>query len=92
MYGLMIWFVWLLAMKTTLNLDDELLRRAKARAAAMGKTLTAFVEEALRGQLAPRRERGPAFRLRLPTERGAAPPAVDIADRDALYDLMEGRR
>lgn len=78
-------------MKTTLNLDDDLLRRAKSRALAAGKTLTAFVEDALRAQLTPRPERAAPFVLRLPTERGTAPPAVDIADRDALYDAMEGR-
>ncbi|MDQ3710158.1 MAG: type II toxin-antitoxin system VapB family antitoxin [Actinomycetota bacterium] len=38
-------------MKTTLNLDDELLRRAKRRAAARGTTLTALVEEGLRAAL-----------------------------------------
>ncbi len=41
-------------MKTTLNLDDDLLRRAKSSALAAGKTLTAFVEDALRAQLTPR--------------------------------------
>jgi len=38
-------------MKTTLNLDDELLGRAKRRAAARGTTLTALVEEGLRAAL-----------------------------------------
>jgi hypothetical protein len=29
------------------------------------------------------------FKLKLPVVAGRRPPALDIADRDALYDLME---
>jgi hypothetical protein len=76
-------------MKTTLDLDDELLRLAKKRAAAAGLTLRAYVEDALRSQLLPRPQQRRHFRLELPIVEGRAPPAVNIADRDALYDLME---
>jgi len=38
-------------MKTTLDLDDELLKRAKARAARESKSLTALIEEGLRLRL-----------------------------------------
>lgn len=74
-------------MKTTLNLDDELLHQAKQRAARRGSTLTAVIEDALRSSLSapPRRE---GFRLRLPTVAGARLPAVDPADRGALHDRM----
>ncbi len=77
-------------MKTTLNLDDQLLERAKRRAAERGTTLTAVVEDALRvalDEMAPE----PGYRLDLPVVRGVRPPAVDPADRSALYDLMEER-
>jgi len=74
-------------MKTTLNLDAELLRRAKERAAQRGTTLTAVVEDALRTRLDTPAPRQP-FRLRLPTVRGVRPPGVDPADRNALHDLM----
>ena len=77
-------------MKTTLNLDDHLLRRAKRTAAERGLTLTSIIEEGLRSALdkpAPRRR----FRLRLKTTRGRRVPRVDIGDREALYDLMEPR-
>ena len=47
-------------MRTTVNLDDELLRRAKERAARQGRTLSEVVSDALRVSLAeqagPRRE------------------------------------
>ncbi len=39
-------------MKTTLNLNDLLLTRAKRHAAWGGVTLTRFVEDALRARLA----------------------------------------
>jgi len=76
-------------MKTTLNLDDELLRRAKQLAAERRTTLTAVVEDALRARLhaAPSRER---FRLAFPVVAGHRPPPVDPADRDALEDRMAG--
>jgi len=76
-------------MKTTLELDDELLRLAKQRAAAQGVPLRAYVEDALRARMLPGPERSRRFKLKVPTVCGRSPPAVDIADRDALYDLME---
>jgi Arc/MetJ family transcription regulator len=39
-------------MKTTIDIADDLLKRAKQRAAREGKTLRQVVEEALRRQLA----------------------------------------
>ncbi len=76
-------------MKTTLNLNDQVLRQAKRRAARDGITLARFVEDALRARLAGARRRRPPFRLRLDTVTGDAPPNVDIADRDALYDVVD---
>jgi len=77
-------------MKTTLNLDDELLRTAKRWAAAQGTTLTKVIEDALRDRLAAPTP-GRPFKLRFPTVKGDRPPAVDPSDRDALYEAMEGR-
>ena len=79
-------------MKTTLDLDARLLSEAKRRAAAAGTTLKAFVEEALRGRMATRSVAPAEYRLELPVVRGKRPPAVDVADRRALYDLLDGRR
>jgi Bacterial antitoxin of type II TA system, VapB len=78
-------------MKTTLNLDDELLSQAKQEAHRRGKTLTAFLTEALQAALTE--PAGPAvrFKLRLPTIRGDGPPFVDPADRAALFDVLDGR-
>lgn len=78
-------------MKTSLDLNDDLPMDAKRRAAANGVTLKAFVEEALRARLLQRPARAGRFRLELPVIEGRRPPAVDLADRRALYDFMEER-
>lgn len=44
-------------MRTTIRLPEELLERAKRKAAADGKTLTALIEEGLRAVLAGGRRR-----------------------------------
>lgn len=75
-------------MKTTLNLNDHILRRAKSRAARDGVTLTRFVEDALRARLTDP-ETDHAFKLELNVVCGHAPPNVDISDRDALYDVLD---
>jgi hypothetical protein len=79
-------------MRTTLDLDDAVLRAAKQRAAAEDLTLTRVIEEALREYLRqPRRPSRTRFRLRLVTKKGRPVRGVDLADRDALYERMEGR-
>jgi len=78
-------------MRTTLDLDDSVLRQAKKLAAEEGKTLTRIVEEALRERVSPRKNLGKGFKLRLLTKKGRLIPGIDLADRDALYERMEGR-
>ena len=75
-------------MKTTLNLNDEVLRRSKESAAQQGITLTRFVEDALAVRLSDSGRQAP-FRLTLTTVRGTRPPNVDISDRNALYDVID---
>ena len=76
-------------MKTTLNIDDTLLLRAKAIAAREGLTLTALVEEALRARLTPRSRSQPSTRIVLPTVKGSSVPSVDVANREELFELMD---
>ena len=78
-------------MRTTLDIDPTVLRQAKKLAAEEGKTLTRIVEEALRERLAPRKRGGKRFKLRLLTKKGRLIPGTNLADRDALYERMEGR-
>ncbi|MFN0156329.1 MAG: type II toxin-antitoxin system VapB family antitoxin [Gaiella sp.] len=77
-------------MRTTIRLDESLLRDAKRRAAETGRTLTAVIEDALRRALAERpREQA---RQRVPTYgRGGLRPGIDLDDSSALLDAMEER-
>jgi hypothetical protein len=76
-------------MKTTLIIPDPVLRNLKRRAAELNETMSALVTEYLvRGMSeAPK----PKHPFRFPTF-SAGPPKVDIADREALYDLLDGER
>lgn len=85
----------LICMRTTLNLDDDLLRRAKQRAATEGRTLTSVIEDGLRALLSEARARKPG-KVVLPTFGGDGPaPGVDLSDpralRDALYEGEDAR-
>jgi hypothetical protein len=75
-------------MKTTLNIDDTVMADLKREAARQGRTMSDLVETALRLLLRSPRKRQSLPDL--PTFDGGE-PLVDIADRDALYDAMEGR-
>lgn len=75
-------------MKTTLNIDASVMARLKREAARQGRTMSELVESALRSL------------FRAQKTREALPPLpsfksgghlVEIADRDALYQAMEGR-
>ena len=74
-------------MKTTLNIDDHVMRRLKLEAARSGRTMSELVETALR--LLLQRRRVGSELAPLPTFDGGV-ALVDIADRDALYRAMDG--
>ena len=75
-------------MKTTLNIDDTVMAELKREAARQGRTMSDMVETALRLLLRSRRKQGNLPPLPSFHSGGAL---VDIADRDALYQAMEGR-
>jgi Bacterial antitoxin of type II TA system, VapB len=77
-------------MRTTIRLSDDLLRKARKKAAEEGRTLTSLIEEALRTMLAeskPTRRR----RVQLPISKasGGTLPGVDLNRSSDLHDLME---
>jgi hypothetical protein len=75
-------------MKTTLNIDETVMRHLKREAARQSRTMSDLVETTLRLFLQPKRRS--AELPPLPTfDSGGA--LVDVADRDALYQAMEGR-
>ncbi len=76
--------------RTTLSLDETLLRQLKEIAARKGRTLQSVANDLLRQGLA-RSHRATSFRLRLRGWRAEERPGVDILDRDKLFDLMDGR-
>lgn len=75
-------------MKTTLNIDDNVMATLKREAARQGRTMSDLVETALRALFQARKKR--ADLPELPTFRSGG-ALIDIADRDALYQAMEGR-
>ena len=77
-------------MRTTLVINDGLVREAKRVAVETGRTLSGIVEDALRAMLA-RRHSATARRVRLPVSRhaGKVGPGVNLDDTSALLDLME---
>lgn len=78
-------------MRTTVTIDDELLRRAKREAAATNRTLSQILEDALRDRLARRPAASKRFRLDLVTADGPGlKEGVEISDNAAVRDLMDG--
>jgi Arc/MetJ family transcription regulator len=79
-----------LCMRTTIQLDDQLLTEAKGWAAQSGRTLKAVIEDALREALARRNAPQFSARVHLKTFRGQGVlPGVDLDDSASLLDLME---
>jgi len=76
--------------RTTLAIDDELLKRIKEKAVREGRTLQETANDLLRQALAPRRS-GPKVKLELRGWEAVTRPGVDLLDRDKLFDLMDGR-
>ena len=80
-------------MRTTVRLNDDLFRQAKALAAQTGRTLTAVIEDALRETIARQRSRRARPRPALPTFKGRGlRPGVDLDDSAGLLDIMDGGR
>lgn len=83
------WCYTLMRMRTTVDVPDDLLREAKARAGRSGRTLSQVVADALRGSFA-RGTEAQAEPPNLPTFRGGGlQPGVDLDDSAALLESME---
>lgn len=75
-------------MKTTLVIDDTVMKRLREESAKRGVTMSSLVEAGLRRFLDEPAEPTPADLPPLPRwDSGGA--RVDIADRDALYALLD---
>ena len=77
-------------MRTTIKIDDELLREAKKLAAASGLTLGEVIENALRESFGRRQSFQRRDRIVLPTHSGGKfQPGVDLDDTAGLLELMD---
>lgn len=76
------------SVRTTVTIDDDLLRSAKARAAEEGTSLSALVNEGLRERLAARPAPDEPFEL-VTFRGGGVQPGVDLTNTAAVLDLLD---
>lgn len=77
-------------MRTTIRIDEELLKRAKLFAVRSGKTLTAVIEDSLRESLSRQKETQQRESVKLVTFGGSGlQPGVDLDDSASLLDMMD---
>ncbi len=74
-------------MRTTMNLPDSLLDRARRRAADEGRTVTSLMEEALRDLLSRPAQRPEVEPF--PVWKGGGQVLIDIDDKDALWAVLD---
>ncbi len=76
--------------KTTIELPDALLIRAKQRAAELRRPLRALVEAGLRRELEQGRakKREQRARIRWVTAPGGLPDDLDVADRERMHEWL----
>jgi hypothetical protein len=75
--------------RTTLVLDDNLLKQMKKKAADEGRSLQAVANELIRRGLATRPHQD--YRLKLHGWKAELQPGIDILDRDSLFEAMDRR-
>ncbi len=77
--------------RTTVRLPEELLRRAKRKAAAEGRTLTALIAEGLRLIISDRSRLNPAMHNDPPISEaeGGLMPGVDLDDLSSLQEAED---
>ncbi len=77
-------------MRTTLDLNDQLIRRAKKAAAERGTTLTGLIEDALREKLTrPAREQATGRRTLHTFKGDGLRPGVELNSTAALLELLD---
>jgi hypothetical protein len=75
--------------RTTVRLPQDLLVRAKRKAAAEGRTLTSLIEDGLRVVVADKPRASKAKRILPPISdaTGGPLPGIDITDGSALQEM-----
>ncbi len=77
-------------MRTTINIDDQLLKYAKQQAAQRGCTLKQVIEDALRESLSHQRLESKPVKLETVSGTGLK-PGINLDDGRSLNDIMDGR-
>jgi hypothetical protein len=74
--------------RTTVRLPQDLLNRAKRKAAAEGRTLTSLIEDGLRLVITENRKAAKNKRVmpRVSTATGGPMPGIDLTDFSALQE------
>jgi hypothetical protein len=75
--------------RTTVRLPEDLLNRAKRKAAAEGRTLMSLIEDGLRLVIAEKRNAAKDKRLppRVSTATDGPMPGIDLTDGSALQEM-----
>ena len=75
--------------RTTVLLPDELMARAKRKAAAEGRTLTSVIEDGVRAVVSERGKPMKANRVlpRISKATGGLMPGIDISNSAALQEI-----
>ena len=77
-------------MKTSVNDNDEALRQVRDRV-KQEETIRARPNKySVTTLTVPQGQELGLFKLKLHTVKGVQPPVIDIFDREALYDLLDG--
>jgi plasmid stability protein len=76
--------------RTTLAIDDDLLKRIKEKAMREGRTLQGVANDLLRQALGRQRQKS-SSKLILRGWKAVEQPGSDLLDRDILFDVMDGR-
>ncbi|MDP1876107.1 MAG: hypothetical protein Q8M17_00915 [Actinomycetota bacterium] len=76
-------------MRTTMNLNDDLYRRAKALAALRGCSVTSVVEDALRTALMDMEQPTEYRGLPVSKQLGGPLPGVDLDDSRSLQAMLD---
>ena len=77
--------------RTTVRLPEDLLDRAKRKAAAEGRTLTSLIEDGLRLMVAADRKSAKGKRVLPPVSKatGGPMPGIDLTDLSSLQEIED---
>ena len=77
--------------RTTVRLPDELLRRAKRKAAAEGRTLTSLIEDGLRLMVADKSKSTSKKRVypRISSATGGLLPGIDLTKMWKIWEMED---